>query len=157
MNPSGFIHFARAVNRYEPQWVASKAYINPFGVHSFCTRPTAFHSSILEKVRDEQRHHTTLLNAILNRDGNNGTNEQEDGVPEGINFPIDSKEEMKSFQEKLKENNTDKLVVSLIFFLFVLFFSNMIVVCKPCRHLSSTCNCILDHFNILYNLNINCW
>ena len=31
---------------YVFQWVASKAYMNPFGVHSLCMRPTAVHSSM---------------------------------------------------------------------------------------------------------------
>ena len=33
-------------------WVASKVYMNPFGVHSFCTRPNVIYTSInLRKMK----------------------------------------------------------------------------------------------------------
>ena len=68
--------------------------------------------TLLEKIRQEQRHPTILLNTLFTRLGNNEANEQADGLPEGINFPINLNEEMKSFEKKLKDNNAGKLVVS---------------------------------------------
>ena len=68
--------------------------------------------TILEKIREEQRHHTTLLNALFARLGNSESSMQEDDIPEGIHFPIMNKEEMKSFEDNLKDSNSEKLVVS---------------------------------------------
>ena len=42
-----FVNISNDLNfswSYEPQWVASKAYIRPFGTHSLCTRLTAVHT-----------------------------------------------------------------------------------------------------------------
>ena len=44
VNISNEFNFSE-VHGSELQWVASKAYMNPFGVHSLCTQPTVVHSS----------------------------------------------------------------------------------------------------------------
>lgn len=66
--------------------------------------------TIIEKMREEQRHQTTLLTTILSKLGAEA--EANDEMPEDISFPISTEGEMKSFEERIKDKYTEKLVVS---------------------------------------------
>ena len=88
--------------------------------------------TLLEKIRGEQRHHTSMLSAILTKLGGGAIGDEE--VPDDISFPIRTKEEMKIFEEKLQEKHLEKPVVSFlnselifntsstVFFFFFFFF-----------------------------------
>ena len=66
--------------------------------------------------------------------GKSDSSMQEDDIPEGIHFPIINKEEMKSFEDNLKDCNSEKLVVSQWIFSSSAWLG--LVTWKPCRHLS---------------------
>ena len=70
--------------------------------------------TLLEKIRrgGEQRHHTSMLSAILTKLGDGAVGDEE--VPDDTSFPIRTKERMKIFEEKLQEKNLEKLIVSFL-------------------------------------------
>ena len=69
--------------------------------------------TLLEKIRrGEQRHHTSMLSAILTKLGDGAVGDEE--VPDDTSFPIRTKERMKIFEEKLQEKHLEKLIVSFL-------------------------------------------
>ncbi|XP_047136968.1 uncharacterized protein LOC105848704 [Hydra vulgaris] len=65
--------------------------------------------SRLASIETKQAMHSQILNSILNAVTQH---KSYDTLPEGINLPLDCIQELKDFDEKLKENSTFKLLVN---------------------------------------------
>lgn len=97
----------------------SSLYVRNFTLVFFAAMDIQLFTAI-ESVREEQRHQNQMLSTILMKLGEGVVDEE---MPDGIHFPLKTIEEMASFEEKLRNTNVEKLIVSdleVIWFLYSL-------------------------------------